>query len=73
VPAPPSTCAICGKNLEANAARESPLYPFCSKRCKQVDLLRWCDGRYAVVNELDPEALMELGDGMFDSDEGSRF
>jgi endogenous inhibitor of DNA gyrase (YacG/DUF329 family) len=60
VTAKPSTCAICKKPLEAEAAQKSPLYPFCSQRCKQVDLLRWCKGEYAVVNDMDPEALIEM-------------
>jgi len=65
----PSTCAICGKALEEGAAASSPLYPFCSVRCKQIDLLRWCDGRYAVVNDMDPDALMELGERLADQGE----
>ena len=60
MPASPNTCAICGKPLEPNAAEKSPLYPFCSVRCRQIDLLRWCNGSYAVVNDMDPEALIEL-------------
>lgn len=66
MPKPPSTCAICGKALDDGAAQSSPLYPFCSKRCKEVDLLRWCDGRYTVVNDMDPDALLELGENMAD-------
>jgi endogenous inhibitor of DNA gyrase (YacG/DUF329 family) len=36
-------------------------HPFCSSRCRQVDLVRWLDGRYAIVDELplDPEFLVE--------------
>jgi len=60
MPSPPTTCAICGKPLEAGAALNSPLYPFCGTRCKQVDLLRWCKGEYAVVNDMDPDILLEL-------------
>jgi uncharacterized protein len=60
VSASPTTCAICGKPLEPEAAKTSPLYPFCSQRCRQVDLLRWCKGDYAVVNDMDPELLIEL-------------
>jgi endogenous inhibitor of DNA gyrase (YacG/DUF329 family) len=37
----------------------SPLFPFCSVRCKQVDLWRWCEGKYAVVDALTPERLAE--------------
>ena len=32
--------------------------PFCSERCRRIDLFRWFDGRYAIVNELSPESLM---------------
>jgi endogenous inhibitor of DNA gyrase (YacG/DUF329 family) len=44
-------CPICGK-LAVEAYR-----PFCSARCKQVDLHRWLSGRYAipVVDEPDED------------------
>ncbi len=32
--------------------------PFCSDRCRKIDLFRWFDGRYAIVNELSPDSLM---------------
>ena len=35
-------CPICGKPKDAK------LRPFCSKRCADVDLGRWLNGRYAV-------------------------
>jgi endogenous inhibitor of DNA gyrase (YacG/DUF329 family) len=35
-------CPICGKP-SARAA-----YPFCSKRCADVDLNRWLSGSYAI-------------------------
>lgn len=57
------TCPICGRRLEPQAAEESPLFPFCSRRCKQVDLFRWTEGRYAITEPLTPEKLVdELGD-----------
>ncbi len=28
------------------------LFPFCSKRCKQVDLYRWMNGNYTIVDPL---------------------
>ena len=43
--AAPSTrrrCPICGKPA-AESAR-----PFCSARCKEVDLNRWLSGHYAI-------------------------
>ena len=55
----PLTCPICHKALvETDAAQRRPL-PFCSERCRQIDLLRWCDGRYTIVEPLTPDAFME--------------
>lgn len=35
-------CPVCGKmSLAAH-------YPFCSPRCRQVDLHRWLTGAYAI-------------------------
>ena len=39
---PKLPCPICGKPSQ----REH--YPFCSKRCKDIDLNRWLSGRYAI-------------------------
>ena len=35
-------CPICGKPRDEN------LRPFCSKRCKDLDLARWLTGDYAI-------------------------
>lgn len=35
-------CPICGKSSVRAA------YPFCSKRCADVDLNRWLSGSYAI-------------------------
>lgn len=45
---PTRPCPNCGRmSLAAN-------YPFCSKRCADVDLNRWLSGSYAIpVVELD--------------------
>lgn len=40
---PPRPCPICGKESTRLA------YPFCSKRCKDVDLHRWLTGAYAIA------------------------
>jgi endogenous inhibitor of DNA gyrase (YacG/DUF329 family) len=39
---PMRRCPICGK-LEVAASR-----PFCSERCRDVDLNRWLSGSYAI-------------------------
>lgn len=38
----PRKCPICGKD----AARET--YPFCSKRCADIDLNRWLTDGYSI-------------------------
>jgi endogenous inhibitor of DNA gyrase (YacG/DUF329 family) len=53
------TCPICDKELPPSSITESPVFPFCSVRCKQIDLLRWCRGEYAVVERLTPEQLAD--------------
>ncbi len=39
-------CVFCRKNPVDPAWR-----PFCSKRCKLLDLARWADGTYRVAAE----------------------
>lgn len=53
----PQTCPICDKELAADAALESDWFPFCSQRCRQIDLVRWAEGKYAVIEPLTPEDL----------------
>ena len=53
------TCPVCDKQLAAQAITDSPVFPFCSVRCKQIDLLRWCNGQYAIINPLSPEDVAE--------------
>ncbi len=45
-------CALCRKQThwENNKFR-----PFCSERCKMIDLGKWAAGDYAVPAEEDPE------------------
>ena len=40
---PKRPCPECGKP----SARET--YPFCSKRCKDIDLNRWLKGAYVIT------------------------
>jgi len=56
----PMTCPVCGKAVApvADAAETVPI-PFCSDRCKQIDFCRWNDGRYAIVETLDPVRMAE--------------
>lgn len=38
---------------------EWPLYPFCSRRCKLIDLGRWLDEGYAVEKKIDEDEPIE--------------
>jgi endogenous inhibitor of DNA gyrase (YacG/DUF329 family) len=41
-------CPICSKPYEVEAVSDLPTFPFCSERCRLVDLGRWIDGAYAI-------------------------
>ena len=48
-------CPICGKPAAPKDAPDdgrSP-FPFCSERCKLIDLGRWLDGSYQIPAEDD--------------------
>jgi len=53
---PVRPCPICGKP-SARAA-----YPFCSKRCADVDLNRWLTGSYAIPAAEDTPGVESDGD-----------
>ena len=42
-----NTCPICDAPMPA-PWQEYPQYPFCSPRCKLIDLGRWLDEKYTV-------------------------
>ncbi|MCG8554620.1 MAG: DNA gyrase inhibitor YacG [Proteobacteria bacterium] len=47
------TCPICRRRTSRPI--QDQVFPFCSQRCKQVDLGNWLHGRYVVGSELVPE------------------
>ena len=49
-PRPPSVCVFCRRNPVDPAWR-----PFCSERCKLLDLARWVDGTYRIPGDPVPE------------------
>jgi len=42
---PKLTCPECGR------ASQRDTFPFCSERCKNLDLNRWLSGAYAIPGE----------------------
>jgi endogenous inhibitor of DNA gyrase (YacG/DUF329 family) len=45
-------CPICGKAVEW---KDNPFRPFCSERCKLVDLGRWVNDEYSVPGPTLPQ------------------
>lgn len=41
-------CPNCGKEAEFEG---NPFRPFCSERCKIIDLGAWVDERYRIISE----------------------
>jgi endogenous inhibitor of DNA gyrase (YacG/DUF329 family) len=59
MPKEPKPCPVCGKPASADHA------PFCSRGCKDRDLLKWLGEGYRIPGpKADPQGL--------DSDEGDR-
>lgn len=54
----PLRCPICSKEREGRTA-DWPDYPFCSPRCRLIDLGRWLGEAYRVPRERD--AFLEDG------------
>ena len=52
-------CPTCGEKVVWSTA--SPFRPFCSERCKNVDLGAWASERYAIGDDTD--AARENGPG----------
>ena len=58
----PLECPICRRSVAAPSEGAANYFPFCSERCRQVDLLRWSKGQYAIVEPLRPEHVEDEGD-----------
>jgi hypothetical protein len=57
-------CPICKQNV----AREgNPFRPFCSERCKSIDLDNWLEGRYRIPAPRDPDEENAPDDGATDT------
>ena len=46
-------CPICKKPVREreDATEPNPHFPFCSDRCKLIDLGRWLEGKYQIPVE----------------------
>lgn len=47
-------CPICKTEVdESTAGKQGSTFPFCSDRCRTIDLARWLDGKYQIPVEPD--------------------
>jgi endogenous inhibitor of DNA gyrase (YacG/DUF329 family) len=63
-----TTCPVCSKTLK-NTEEAKKDRPFCSARCKQVDLGRWLNEEYRVPVEDDPAKPAEHSAPTHDEDD----
>ena len=58
---PAARCPTCGRAV--NAVPATPWRPFCSERCRLLDLGAWLDGRRAIAGDpAEPEPDTHRGD-----------
>jgi len=51
-------CPVCKKSIKVSAQgqpEEREFFPFCSQRCKLLDLGAWLDAKYRIVSEFKPQ------------------
>ena len=64
-------CPICKKSVTqpADLNQQTP-FPFCSERCKLIDLGRWLDGKYQITLTPDEEEVEYFEPPAIPEDEG---
>ncbi len=63
--AKPLLCPICKKPVDLSSEN----VPFCSDRCRLIDLGKWASGDYKVSSPvLDPDLLEEVEQAQFDAE-----
>ena len=48
-------CPICDQVMQGQSTAEWPDFPFCSPRCRTIDLGRWLGGSYRIPPETQGE------------------
>jgi len=46
-------CSICNSEFQPE---QTEAMPFCSERCRSIDLGRWLDQKYGLPRVVDPDA-----------------
>ena len=64
-PVPHRVCPICKAPADIN----NEAFPFCSSRCRLIDLNQWMEGRYSVTRPRDPQ---DIDEGQTGGDDAAR-
>jgi len=63
-------CPACDKPIEASSGEQSDqseCFPFCSERCKLVDLGAWLDAEYRIASGVQPHQGVAASEAAVDS------
>jgi uncharacterized protein len=60
-------CPICSRPFDLE---QSPAPPFCSDRCRQIDLQRWLDEKNSVPHVRSEDEELEQGDAAVGDEPG---
>ncbi len=53
-------CPICGTRMQSQLISDWPQFPFCSQKCKTIDLGRWLSEAYSIPAEEPEETEQEV-------------
>jgi len=59
-------CPVCKKTVKVSPEKQTEevrFFPFCSRRCKLIDLGAWLDAEYKIISELQTQVPGEPSDG----------
>jgi len=51
---PELKCPNCGARVDARSPSDSPFFPFCSQRCRLLDLGKWLDEEHRIEGPFEP-------------------
>ncbi len=54
-------CPQCKREFLYRIVQDIPTFPFCSERCKLIDLGAWLDEEYRIEEPANAETLRQLG------------
>jgi endogenous inhibitor of DNA gyrase (YacG/DUF329 family) len=63
-------CPVCHKTVKSSPqeqSEEAKFFPFCSLRCKLIDLGAWLDAKYKIVSSQQPQESDEPSDTSSDA------